>query len=88
MTFEENVINNTVSKLISGADYREEILNSINANFFDFTISFFKEIVDVKMSSKTLDLEWYKKHFINIDNFEPSEAAIYAGMNKKSITNT
>ncbi len=87
MTFQRQVIDNTVDKLLKGEDYREEVVNSINANFFDFAISFFKEIVAAKLNSQEISLEWYKDHFINNEGFNPVENAIYAGVNKKTITN-
>lgn len=87
MTFQNQVIDNTIDKLLKGEDYREEVVNSINANFFDFAISFFKKIVTAKLNSQEISLEWYKEHFINNEDFDPAENAIYAGMNKKTITN-
>ncbi len=87
MTFETEVINSTVNKLINGKDYREEVIRSINAVFMDFTINFFKEIVKAKMNSEGITLDWYKKYFINSCNFTADEAAIFAGINKKTITN-
>ena len=87
MTFENNVIEGTINRLIRGEDYREEVIKSINAVFLDFTIEFFKKIVDAKMNSEGITLEWYKKYFINDVNFSADEAAIYAGINKKTITN-
>lgn len=87
MTFENDVIEKTIDKLIKGLDYREEVIRSINAVFLDFTIDFFKKIVAAKMESEDITLEWYKKYFINSDNFSADEAAIYAGINKKTITN-
>ncbi len=87
VTFQHQMIDKTIEKLIAGADYREEIVNAINAQFFDFSISFFKEIVCAKLNSEEISLEWYKKHFINNSDLGPEESAIYAGMNKKTITN-
>lgn len=87
MRYEDDVVKRTVKKLLTGSDYREEITNSINSVFFDFTIDFFKQIVDAKMNSSKIDLEWYKKYFIDSNNFSPEESAIYAGLNKKTITN-
>ena len=87
MTFENDVILGTVNKLLKGEDYREEIVKSINAVFLDFTIDFFKKIVAAKINDEGITLEWYKKYFINSGNFSADEAAIFAGINKKTITN-
>ena len=87
MTFENDVIECTVDRLLKGEDYREEVIRSINAVFLDFTIDFFKKIVDAKINDEGITLEWYKRYFINDDNFTADEAAIYAGINKKTITN-
>lgn len=87
MTFEKEVINSTVNRLLNGEDYREEVVNSINAVFFDFTLDFFKKIVSAKINDEGITLEWYKNYFITGGNFEPIESAIYAGLNKKTITN-
>lgn len=87
MTFENEVIEKTIEKLIRGQDYREEVVRSINAVFLDFTVNFFKQIVQAKFNSKDINLEWYKQYFINTKNFSADEAAIYAGINKKTITN-
>lgn len=86
-TFEKEVIENTVDKLIKGDDYREEIINSINVAFFDFCLSFFKKIVEAKFQSRTLDLQWYKQNFINDPNLGSDEFIINSGLNKKTITN-
>lgn len=87
MTFERQIIDNTVEKLINGQDYRETVVNTINAKFFDFALSFFKRIVSAKINDEEISLEWYKRNFINDDLSDPADRAIYAGMNKKTITN-
>ena len=87
MNFEEKVINTTVEKLIQGKDYRSEIVNAINVKFLDFSINFFKDIVNAKLENTSINLEWYKKYFIKNSAIKPEDAAIYAGMNKKTITN-
>lgn len=87
MTFEGEVIEKTIDKLIKGEDYREEVIRSINAVFLDFATDFFKQIVSAKNNSEDITLDWYKNYFINSDNFSADEAAIYAGINKKTINN-
>nr|WP_306816866.1 CfrBI family restriction endonuclease [Campylobacter helveticus] len=72
---------------MQGQDYREEVINAINLEFLDFALDFFKAILEAKMQDYALNLEWYKTHFINNVKLKPDEAAIYAGMNKKTISN-
>ncbi|TNB57392.1 CfrBI family restriction endonuclease [Campylobacter helveticus] len=87
MRFDSVIIQSVVAKLLQGDDYREEVINAINLEFLDFALDFFKAILEAKMQDCALNLEWYKTHFINNANIKPDEAAIYAGMNKKTISN-
>ncbi|MGX3097635.1 CfrBI family restriction endonuclease [Helicobacter sp. 23-1046] len=87
MRFDKIVIKQTIDKLISGKDYREEVINAINVEFLDFTLEFFKKILNAKMNDTNINLDWYKKNFINNDEIKPDDAAIFAGMNKKTISN-
>lgn len=87
MRFDKIVIKQTVDKLISGKDYREEVINAINVEFLDFALEFFKKILQAKMNDTNINLDWYKKNFINNNEIKPDEAAIFAGMNKKTVSN-
>jgi len=87
MGFEKKIIDYTINKLIKGDDYREEVVNMINVFFLDFAVDFFKKIVSAKIKEKNIDLAWYKKHFINSDTISYDDKAIFAGINKKTITN-
>lgn len=87
MSFELKIINETVEKLIKGEDYRSEIVNAINVQFLDFSVQFFKDIVLAKFESKDINLDWYKNKFILNERIKPDDAAIFAGMNRKTITN-
>lgn len=87
MRFDSVIIQSVVTKLLQGQDYREEVINAINLEFLDFALDFFKAILEAKMQDCALNLEWYKTHFINNANIKPDEVAIYAGMNKKTISN-
>ena len=86
-SFESKIINDTVEKLINGLDYRKEILNEINVKFLDFTLEFFKKIVDAKLNTEPINLDWYKRHFLSEFNYGKDEIAVYSGMNLKTITN-
>lgn len=86
-SFESEIINVTVKKLINGSDYRQEVVNEINVRFLDFTLEFFKKIVDAKLNDEPINLDWYKRHFLNERNYDKDEIAIYSGMNLKTITN-
>ena len=87
MRFDKIVIKQTVDKLINGKDYREEVINAINVEFLDFALEFFKKILQAKMNDTNINLDWYKKNFINNNEIKPDEAAIFAGMNKKTVSN-
>ena len=64
MTLSETVIKNIIKKLIHGEDYRIEIVTLINAEFLQYAIDFFKEVVDAKLRNKDISVDWYKKNFL------------------------
>lgn len=86
MTLKDNVIKNIVSRVIKSQDYRIEIVNLINAEFLQFVINFFKKIVDAKLNSKDITIDWYKSVFIN-ESLPSEDIAINSGLNKKTISN-
>lgn len=59
MKFNEIIIQQTIDKLISGKDYREEVINAINIEFLDFALEFFKKILNAKMNDTNINLDWY-----------------------------
>ncbi|STQ86323.1 cfrBI restriction endonuclease family protein [Helicobacter muridarum] len=83
MRFDSIIINKTIEKLLKGEDYREEVINVINLEFLDFALDFFRQILEAKLNDESINLDWYKKHFINDKTIKPDEVAIFAGMNKK-----
>ena len=86
-SFEEKIIEATVEKLLNGKDYRREVVNDINVKFLDFTLEFFKKIVDAKINDEKINLNWYKKYFLSEENFDKSDIAIFSGINLKTINN-
>lgn len=86
-SFEDTVIQSTISKLLNGQDYREEIIKSINVAFFDFSFSFFKQVLNAKLASKALDLKWYEDTFINDPTLSTENILHHSGLNKKTVSN-
>lgn len=86
ITLTEQVAKNIIKKLLNGEDYRIEIVTLINAEFLQYTINFFKKIIDAKLKNKDITVDWYKKEFLN-KNLSAEEIAINSGLNKKTISN-
>jgi hypothetical protein len=86
MTLTEQVAKNIIKKLLKGKDYRIEVVTLINAEFLQFAIEFFKKIIDAKLQSKGITVDWYKEAFLN-PNLSTSQIAINSGLNKKTIHN-
>jgi len=86
MAINDKIIDRIIQKIILSQNYRIEILNLINAEFLDFVMEFFQKIAVAKIANETIDSKWYKDTFLSPDN-SSDEIAIYAGLNKKSITN-
>ena len=63
MTLTEQVTKNIIKRLIHGQDYRIEIVALINAEFLQFAIDFFKQVVEAKLKNKSVTIDWYKKEF-------------------------
>lgn len=86
MTLTDQVTKNIIRKLLKGEDYRIEVVTLINAEFLQFAIDFFKKIIDAKLQSKSITVDWYKEAFLN-PALPANEIAINSGLNKKTIHN-
>lgn len=86
MTITDQVIKNIIKRLISGQDYRIEVVALINAEFLQFAIDFFKKVVGAKLNNSDITEDWYKKTFLS-NSLSSDEIAINSGLNKKTITN-
>ena len=87
MTVTGVVIKNMIRKLITGQDYRSEIVTLLDAEFLQYVVDFFKRVAGAKLDNKDVTVDWYKKEFLCSDSFSPQEIAIHSGLNKKTITN-
>jgi len=81
------VIREVIQKLLKSKDYRIVTQTEINGRFLTYCIDFFKKVVDAKINGNTITEDWYKENFVMNDSIKPVDRAIYAGINKKTITN-
>ena len=86
MTLTDQVVKNIIKRLVKGQDYRIEVVALINAEFLQFAIDFFKKVIEAKLASQDVTIDWYKKTFLN-SKLSSDEIAINSGLNKKTITN-
>lgn len=86
MTLTEQVAKRIIKKLLNGDDYRIEIVTLINADFLQFSIDFFKKVVEAKISNQELTTDWYKFVFLNSE-LDKTDIAINSGLNMKTIGN-
>jgi hypothetical protein len=86
MTLTDQIVKNIVTRVIKSQDYRIEIVNLINAEFLQFAVDFFKKVVNAKLNSEDITIEWYKNAFMN-EGLPSDDIAINSGLNKKTISN-
>lgn len=86
MTLTGEVIKNIIKRVIKSEDYRIEIVNIINVEFLQFSVDFFKKVVEAKLNSEDITIDWYKKYFMSAD-LSSTDIAINSGLNTKTIGN-
>ena len=68
MTLTETVVKNIIIKLIKGQDYRIEVVTLIDAEFLQYAIDFFRKVVDAKLKSQDVTIDWLSILTVN-DHF-------------------
>lgn len=81
------VIREVIERLIAGKDYRIVTQTEINGRFLSYCLDFFKKVVEAKLNGGAITEDWYKENFVMNDSLKPIDRAIYAGINKKTISN-
>ena len=81
------VIKEVIERLIKAKDYRIVTHTEINTRFSAYCLEFFKKVVDAKLNGSTITEDWYKENFVMNNSHKPVDRAIYAGINKKTISN-
>ena len=65
MTLTDQVVKDIIRKLLAANDYRIEIVTLINAQFLQFSVDFFKKVIEAKLNDKHVTADWYKEEFLN-----------------------
>lgn len=86
MTLTDEVTKRIITRLVSGQDYRIEVVSLINAKFLEYAIEFFRRVIEVKSKHEPVTVDWYKQEFLN-PNLPSEELIINSGLNKKTISN-
>lgn len=86
LTISDVVVKKIIQRLIKNQDYRIEIVTLINAAFLQYTIDFFRRVVEAKLKNQTVTTDWYRAEFLN-PNLPSDELIINSGLNKKTISN-
>lgn len=86
MTLSAQTTKDIIKHLFLGEDYRIEVVTLINIEFLDFSINFFKRVIDAKLKNEGVTIDWYKKEFLN-PSLHPDIIGINSGLNKKTIYN-
>ena len=81
------VIKEVIERLLKAKDYRIVTQTEINTKFLTYCLDFFKRVVDAKLNGGTITEDWYKDNFVMNNSHKPVDRAIYAGINKKTISN-
>jgi len=76
-----------IKRLLTGDDYRVEVLTLINAQFLEFAIEFFKRVAEAKLNNKQVTEDWYKETLLH-PSLSTNDLIINSGLNKKTITNS
>jgi len=86
MTLTDKVAKDIIRRLLSGEDYRIEVITLIDAEFLQYVVGFFKNIIDAKLKNVKITADWYKQEFLS-RHLSSDEIAINSGLNKKTISN-
>ncbi len=81
------IVKEVIKRLIKGQDYRIVTQAEINTKFLSYSLNFFKKVINAKMNGETITEDWYKTNLVMNEMESPVDRAIFAGINKKTITN-
>ena len=88
MAVTDLIIKNIIRKLLTGQDYRSEVLTLIDAEFLQFVVDFFKQTVKAKLNKESVTADWYKEEFLSSNSLSNSEVFVYSGTDTTTILNS
>ena len=88
MTVTGVVIKNIIRKLLTGQDYRSEVLSLTDDEFLQYVVDFFKQIVKAKLNKESVTADWYKEEFLSSNSLSNSEVFVYSGTDTTTILNS
>jgi hypothetical protein len=86
MTISDLAQKRIIRSLLVGEDYRVEVVTLIDSEFLQYVVDFFRRVVNAKLEGLKVTADWYKNELLD-DRLPPSEIAIHAGLNMKTISN-
>lgn len=86
MSITNDELKNILRRVIKGRDYRIVVVDKINKDFVQYSMGYFKKVLDAKYENLNIDIDWYKKEFLN-DTIPSEELLTNAGIGKKTVTN-
>ena len=75
-----------VRRLLSGRDYRDVVVDLIDALFISDVLDFFEKVVYAKMRDDAITTDWYTDHFLD-PTLPKEDVAMSGGLNMKTIHN-
>lgn len=88
MKISASSVKEVILRILTGQDHRQVVLSWLDEAFLAYCLDLFKAVVTAKLDSKTVDLDWYRRAFVDNDALKPDDRLTYSGLNQKTITNT
>ena len=81
-------IENIIRKLLMGEDYHSEVLTLIDAEFLEYVVDFFRQIVKAKLDKESTNLDRYIEEFLSSHSPSNSEVSAYSEIATETPSNS
>ena len=61
MRIPTSIVKEIITKVLNASDYRIHVVSLINTEFLQWSLDFFKRVVEAKLTAKDITIDWYKK---------------------------